>query len=838
MTERETELPIEAVLPELRAALRGASNAVLHAPPGAGKTTLVPLALLDEPWAGRGTIIMLEPRRLAVRAAAARMASLLGERVGETVGYRIRLDSRVGPETRIEIVTEAILTRRLQRDPELAGVVAVIFDEFHERNLHADLGLALSLEAQEALRPDLRLLVMSATLDSAPVARLMGGAPVIASYGRAFPVDIRHAPAMPRDTSRATEAAVTDAVRRAIAEEDGSVLAFLPGGGEIRRVAALLKDTLPQGVDVRPLYGALPPAEQDTAIAPPPPGRRKVVLATNIAETSLTIDGIRVVVDSGLVRRARFHPGSGMSRLETVRTSRASADQRCGRAGRTAPGVCYRLWPKAAEGGFPAFDAPEIAIADLAPLALDLAEWGVADASALRWLDPPPAAALGHARDLLTSLGALDRDGRITDHGRHMASLPLHPRLAHLTISAASTNLGADACLLAAILDEGDVLRGEARHDPDLRRRLASFVQPDPALDRKAAARVAELARRWRRRLDIPEQPVRPEATGRLLALAFPDRVAQRRPGGDGRFLLANGRGALLGKAEPLSGEAWLAVATVDDRGTEGRIHLAAPLSPGEVENLFATAIAEENLVVWNPRDKAVLAERRRRLGAIVLSSDPLPLASYEREVAAALCAGIRAEGLDCLPWMRRSQALRERLAFARATVPETAVGAAGWPDLSDEALLRSLEDWLGPHLAGMRRLQDLSRLDLDAIVEGMLDWPTRQTLDRIAPSHFEAPTGSRVAIDYDGGVPVLAIRLQEMFGTTNHPTVAEGRVPLTVRLLSPAQRPVQVTDDLPRFWRTSYGDVRKDLRGRYPKHPWPEDPATAPPTRHAKRRR
>ena len=838
------DLPIGGVLPALLAALGSRRVAVLQAPPGAGKTTRVPLALLEERWLRDGRIVMLEPRRLAALAAASYMARLLGEPVGATVGYRVRLDTRVSAQTRIEVVTEGVLGRMLVEDPALDGVGLVIFDEFHERSIHADAGLALTLQTRSVLRDDLGVLVMSATLDGAPIATLLGDAPIITSEGRAFPVETRW---LPRRADQRIEAHVASTIRRALESESSDVLVFLPGGAEIRRVAGMLEDPpLPQTVRVVPLYGMLPLDQQELAIAPSPPGKRKVVLATSIAETSLTIEGVRVVIDSGLMRVPRFSPRTGMTRLETIRVSGASADQRRGRAGRTAPGVAWRLWAEHEDRGLVPHRAPEIREADLAPLALMLAESGISDPGQLPWLDPPPPAAYAQARELLGQLGALDSRGALTPHGRRMSGLPMHPRLAHMILAAPPelVGLGLD---IAALLGDRDVLRGEGRPpDADLRLRLEAMRGAGGdggaihgfAIDRNALRRARELSREWSRRLaprgaDAGRGRANPdiERTGSLLALAYPDRIAQRRGAeSGGRFLLRNGRGAVLGAPQALSAEAFLVVAEIDDRGAESRILLAAPLTLEEIEAAAAGAIEREEIVEWDPATRSVQARRRERIGALVLSDAPVRDPDPAR-IAAALLDGLRAEGAGALPWTDGARRVRERIAFAARHEP-------GWPDVTDAALMDSLDRWLAPHLVGLRRLDDLRRLELGDLLLGMLDWRQRAALDEIAPTHLVVPSGSRIPIDYgDPEQPVLAVRLQEMFGCTETPRVARGKIPLTVHLLSPAHRPVQVTRDLAGFWRTSYFDVRKDLRGRYPKHHWPDDPLAATPTNRAKRR-
>ena len=835
-------LPIEPVLPALQEALRSRPGAVVVAPPGAGKTTRVPLALLDEPWLAGRRVLMLEPRRLAARAAARYMARSLGEPVGATVGYRIRLDTRVGPATRLEVITEGVLTRLLQADPALEGVGLVIFDEFHERSLHADLGLALCLEAQAVLRPDLRLLVMSATLAAEPVAALLNDAPIIARAGRSYPVETRY---LPGPVAGWIELAVVRAIGRALAAEAGDILVFLPGAGEIRRVQAQLADLAP-AVRVVPLYGNLAQAEQDLALAPSPPGERRVVLATAIAETSLTVEGVRVVIDSGLMRVPRFSPRTGMTRLETVPVSLASADQRRGRAGRLEPGVCYRLWPQADDRHLARQSTPEMLEADLAPLALELAAWGVADPDQLRWLDPPPAAALAQARDLLVQLGALDATGQITAHGRQMAGLGLHPRLAHMVLRAVPLALGALACELAALLSERDICRGEgAAPDADLRLRLAALRGAGGyPVDAAACRRVRAEAEHWQRQLGLrPGAPGEVDAAGLLLAFAYPDRVAQRRA--TGGFVLRSGRGAAFASPQPLADAAYLVAADLDDQGSESRIFLAAPLSPGDLERHCGDQIAAETVIAWDGAAQAVRARRRTRLGALVLQEAPLADPDPEA-VRAALLAGIAAAGLAILPWTRAARQFQQRLCFLHhlepgrpdAAAAALVATAAHWPDAAAAALVATAAHWLGPWLDGMKSAADLQRLDLVAVLGALLTWEQRRELDGSAPTHLVVPSGSRLPVDYsDPAAPVLAVRLQEMFGLAETPRIARGSVPLTLHLLSPAQRPVQVTRDLASFWRTAYFEVRKDLRGRYPKHFWPEDPLSAPPTQRTRPR-
>ncbi len=826
------DLPVLHALPALQAALAGPGVAVLVAPPGSGKTTRVPLALLTAAWLGGRRIVMLEPRRLAARAAAAYMASLLSEKVGATVGYRVRADTRVSAHTRIEVVTEGVLTRMLQGDPSLDGVGCVIFDEFHERSVHADLGLALCIRSRALLREDLRLLVMSATLDAQPVATLLGEAPVVRAEGRTFPVETHYGSQPGSDRIDSTAAS---AVRRALDAHAGDVLVFLPGAGEIRATERHLRDaSLPNTVDVFSLFGALPLAEQDRAIRPSPAGRRKVVLSTSIAETSLTIEGVRVVIDSGLARVPRFSARTGLVQLATTRVSRASADQRRGRAGRVAPGVCYRLWTEGEHAALLDRTVPEILEADLTPLALELAVWGE-PADALAWLDPPPSSALAQAAELLREMEALDGAGRVTEHGRAIAPLGVHPRLAHMLVRGRELGAAGPACDLAALLSERDVLRSrEGPPDPDVRLRTDALLalragkRVAPGIDVGALRRVRTEGDRLRRRFgDAGDGD--PDATGRLLALAYPDRVALRRDA-RGRFVMRTGRGATVPPEWALAGSDALAIANVDDRGRDGRIVLAAPIPPGMLGVLFAAQVECTDIVDWDDAAGAVIAVRRDTLGALVLreraAADPDP-----GRVTAALLQGIARRGLDALPWTKESRRFLERIRFAATVEPD-------WPDASDDALLHSLDVWLAPFLSGMRRLSDLRALDLIVVLGAWIGWDRRRRLDEIAPSHVEVPTGSRIAVDYsDASAPVLAVRLQEMFGLAEGPAVGDGRVPLTLHLLSPAHRPLQVTRDLAGFWKGSYHEVRKEMRGRYPKHPWPEDPLNAEPTRRTKKK-
>lgn len=826
-------------MPEVCTRLQQGSNLVVQAPPGSGKTTILPLGLLDQAWAKDGRIIVLEPRRLAARMAARRMAELLGEAIGETVGYRVRLDSKVGPKTRVELNTDGVFLRRLQRDPELKGISAVLFDECHERGLDSDASLALCLEAQAALRPDLRLVAMSATLDAAPFARLMGDCPVVTGAGQSYPVETRWRPVT---SQQRLDAAVSGAVQDALSETEGDLLVFLPGIAEIRRVEVALADArLPATVSVLSLYGDLPGPQQDRALQPSPGGQRKVVLSTSIAESSLTIEGVRVVVDSGYMRQPRFSPATGMAKLETVRVSQASADQRRGRAGRTAPGVCYRLWAEAAHGGLPKFTAPEIAVTDLTPLALDLAVWGVRDAAALPWLDPPPAAAMAYAQELLRELEAIDGDGVITAHGKAMADLPLHPRLAHMVIRAHAQGLGGLACALAALLGERDIARvpRHAGRDADLRWRLEIVAGESERhtaphglqIDMNAVKQIRKLAGDWRRQIGAPPHQGPVDEVGTLVALAYPDRIAKKRGGGS--FLLSNGRGAKLDPLDALSREEYLAVAEVDGAQADARVFLAAPISEAELEAQFGAAVTTRDAVEWDERSNAVLARRQRRLGALVLREQPLPEPPAEA-IRAALLAAIAKRGLDVLPWTPALRQWQARVALLRRHLP----AAADWPDMTDAALTQRLADWLAPYLDGVAKLSQLPNIDLHAALTHQLDYAQQKLLDSEAPTHWRVPSGSNIPLDYvQGDVPVLAVRLQEMFGYADTPTVAAGRVKLLLHLLSPARRPLQVTSDLAGFWQSSYRAVRAEMRGQYPKHDWPENPLAAAPTARAKPR-
>lgn len=817
-----TPLPIDAVLGDLTATLAHSSTVVLVAPPGAGKTTRVPLALLDAAWAGNKKIIVLEPRRIAARAAAERMAQTLGEKVGETVGYRVRFGSKISRATRIEVVTEGIFTRQILDDPELSGVAAVLFDEFHERSLDADLGLALARDAQQGLREDLRILVMSATLDGARVAKLLGDAPVIASEGRAYPVDTRY---LGRKPDVQIERQMADAIATALRADAGSVLAFLPGAAEIRRTQTFLGERVSDpNTEIVPLFGALDATVQDRAISSPPKGQRKVVLATSIAETSLTIEGVRIVVDSGMARVPRYEPDIGLTRLETIRASRAAVDQRRGRAGRTEPGVCYRLWDEPQTTSLEAFTRPEILSADLSSLVLDLAHWGATDPSTLAFLDSPPLPALTEARALLRELNALDEAGRITPEGNSLRALALPPRLARMIVDSHRLGAGEEAALIAAILTE----RGLGGDSADLDTRIDNFRR-----DRSQRVQSArQLAERWAKQVaasepfDVEDHSL---STGLMLALAFPDRVAKNR--GNGSFVLANGRGASVEQTSALAKSPYIAVAELTGTAANGRILLAAPITQTEIEQQFADHIQTDDEVTFDRSAMALRARRRKKLHAITLSEQPLSIAP-SADTARVLADGLVVGGMDRLPWSKPLKQWRDRVMFLRAASPDE------WPDLSDNALAEKRSEWLAPALFNKTSLAGFSAGDLSDALMALLPWELRARLDREAPTHFEAPTGTSLPIDYDAEQgPTIAVRLQELFGLTVHPSIAKGKIPLVLELLSPAHRPVQVTRDLPGFWRGSYAAVRTDLRGRYPRHPWPEDPASAPPTRRVKPR-
>lgn len=839
----------------MRTQLASREAVVLSAPPGSGKTTVAPLALLAESWLAGRTILMLEPRRLAARLAAAFMARQLGEEVGQTVGYRVRFEAKVSPATRVEVVTEGVLTRRMQDDPELAGVGLVIFDEFHERSLQADLALALCLDVMGGLRDDLKILIMSATLDTGGVSRLLGNAPVVMGAGQTYPVGIEYCRTgqllQPREISKQVAAAI----HKALTEQPGDILAFLPGAAEIRHTQALLAAVLPPAeaqIAIHPLYGDLSLAAQTAAVQPDREGRRRIILATPIAETSITIEGIHTVVDSGWKRTPQFDPNSGLSRLTTQRISHASATQRAGRAGRLGPGHCYRLWSTGEEHGLKPFDPPEILAADLSQLVLDLARWGVASSDALRWLDPPPAGHFAQAQSVLLALGALDHQGRITPVGRKMAELPVHPRLGLMLLATAKHGATGLACDLAALLSERDIIKGRDR-SADIEDRLhalAAFRTDGPAAarsleaDTDACRRVEQTSRQLRDHLPKPARKkggdtavptaAAPAATaGDLLALAFPDRIAQRRAAGQGQYKLTSGRGAVLPAHDHLTAHEYLAVAELDAGRIEGRIFLAAPLAKEALLSLFAARLQQEEKVYWEEQSGTVKGQRLLRLDELILETTPLTKPSSEA-VLAALLSGIRGLGLAALPWNDKARELQARLQSMRLWQPE-----ADWPDVSDGCLLESLDQWLPPYLTGMRSAEHLKKLDLFAILSALLDWRLQSRLDREAPTHLTVPSGSKVRLRYTPGEPpVLAVRLQEMFGLADTPKICNNTVPVLLHLLSPAQRPMQITQDLRGFWEGAYHEVKKELRGRYPKHHWPDDPRQAQPTSRIKPRK
>ncbi|HKT36307.1 MAG TPA: ATP-dependent helicase HrpB [Nitrospira sp.] len=863
-------LPIEDVLPELRQALSQGSNVLLTAPPGAGKTTVVPLSLLDAPWLSGHKMLMLEPRRLAAKAAAHRLAATLNEAVGETVGYRMRLDTNVGAHTRLEVVTEGVLTRLLLNNPELDGYGAILFDEFHERSLQADAGLAFALETQRLIRPELRLLVMSATLDCGPVSQLLGDAPVICCEGRMFPVETRY---LDRPLTGSLETAVVQCIRRSLAQDAGSLLVFLPGMAEIRRVERTLLDGgMDKSVRIAPLHGDLPQADQDKAIEPAPRGTRKVVLATSIAETSLTIDGIRVVIDAGRLRAPRFDPRSGLTRLETIRVTQDSADQRRGRAGRLEPGICYRLWTEQEHQTLSARRPPEILDADLSSLLLEIAQWGVSNPLELSWLNPPPSGAMAQAKELLTGLGALDANGRLTSHGRQMAGLSLHPRLAHMLIKSIAMGCAGVACELAALLSERDVLRAASSRQTDIRLRLdllhGNRIEVSVgSADSRTLERITRTARRWEEQLErvtalrMHRTSTDVDPSGILLAMAYPDRIAQRQDGSEARYLLANGRGASFAHPDPLAAESYLVIAELDAGSQWARIDLAAPLASKDIKELYPAQIVDSEAVVWDERNRSVRATRQRRFGALVLSEEALSKPDSAL-IAAALLDGVRRAGLHTLAWTPELQHWRTRVRFlrrlgqrdvaasrGRADEPgqrdvSASRGRAGeiemnspWPDVSDERLAETLNEWLGPFVLGMTTLERVQRMDLTRPLHALLSHAQEKELNRLAPTHVTVPSGSQIRLEYAEDPPTLAVRLQEMFGCKDTPRIVNGTVPVMLHLLSPAKRPVQITKDLASFWTNAYPEVRKELRGRYPKHHWPDDPLAAPPTAKTKRR-
>lgn len=821
-----TQLPVDRAIPRVRTALDDNEIVILEAPPGTGKTTRVPPALLDAHWLHGRRVVMLEPRRVAARAAAERIATERGERVGQSIGLRTRFDTRIGPSTRLEVVTEGVLTRMLIADPSLEGVGAVIFDEFHERSIHADTGLAFFRESRAALRDDLRLVLMSATLDADRLAREFGGATIVRVGAPSHPVETRYRPPAP---GRRAEDDVADAILEALGEYGGDVLVFLAGVADIDRTARALSGRIPDSVRITPLHGALPAAEQDRALRPAVSGERKVVLSTPIAETSVTIDGVRIVVDSGRRRRPEIDVGRGMSRLRTVNASQAATDQRRGRAGRQAPGLCVRLWAETDQARRRPDEPPEILTADLTQLALQVAAWGAGTPAEVPFVDPPPPAAWHAAVDLLSSLDAIDEDRRLTDHGRAMVDLGAEPRLAHMMLRGRDIDASATACDLAAVLADRDLLTG--RNPPvDLRLRIEALGKGQKGVDEGRRRRARELARRWRRRLDAGDTPPDLDLVGPLVSLAFPDRIAQRRRE-PGSFLLASGAGVDAPPDDPLARQPYLAVAETRGVGADARIVTAAPLDREDLDSMHAARIEERARGEWDPKTRDVAFEKQERLGALVLRRTPDPEPDSEA-VREALLAGVRREGLSLLEWDEAARRWRSRLAFLHR------VDSESWPAVDDDTLIEELDEWLGPALGNARRRADLQAIDCRAALNNLLDWRRVRDVDRLAPTHVEVPSGSRIPIDYEAETPVLAVRLQEMFGLRETPTIAGGEVTLVVHLLSPAHRPVQVTSDLAGFWETSYHDVRRDLRGRYPKHEWPEDPTSAIPTNRTKRRR
>ena len=824
-------LPIEKVLPDILSSFGAHRNVILSADPGAGKTTRVPLALLQEEWLDAKRIVMLEPRRLAARRAAEYMAEQLGEHVGSTVGYRIRGESKIGRATRVEVVTEGILTRFLQADASLSGVGLVVFDEFHERSIHADLGLALTLDAQAHVRPDLRILIMSATLDILPLTGMMDDVSTVKSEGRTFPVATRY---LDRPHDGHVESLVAATIARALQEEGrGDVLVFLPGQREIRKVESLLEQKeLPENVRVHLLFGEASADQQRLSLAPAFKGTRKVILSTSVAETSLTIDGVRVVIDSGLARVARLDPRRGMSGLVTTPVSQAVADQRRGRAGRQGPGVCYRLWSEKQHAELPGFPLPEIQLADLAPLALDLARWGDPEGKKLKFLSPPPPAHLAQARDLLHRLGALDEKGHLTDHGRAMSEVAVHPRLAHMLIRGKQLGLGSLACDVAALLEERDLLQRAESTDVDILSRWRALHEGSVG-DKFARDRVRSQSARLRQFLGMRDESMPEDKLGVLLALAYPERVGRRRGAHGERYQLSGGTGAILPKGSPLARFQYLAVADVDGSGGEVRVFLAAPLGERDLLEVFADQIDTIDEVHWDPRHQNVVARRVTRLGALELSEGPFEPES--RLLVRVMVEGLRALGLDVLPWSKDAVSLRARSEWLRTH----GLAGEGWPDLSDGHLMETLDRWLGPHLVGVTRRSQLKKLDTMRIMRSLFTPQQLRNLEQLAPTHVVVPTGSRIPLDYSKETqPVLAVRLQEMFGETETPTIARGKVKVLLHLLSPAHRPLAVTQDLPSFWKNAYIGVRKDMRGQYPKHEWPENPLKAEPTRRSKRRK
>ncbi len=823
-------LPIDDKIPQLQQALSHHCCCLLQAEPGAGKTTRVPLALLQQPWLQNQKIILLEPRRIAARSAASYMAQQLKQKPGDTVGYRLRLDSKIGPNTRIEVVTEGILTRMLQDDPALEGVGCIIFDEFHERSLQADLGLALTLQCQQLFREDLRILIMSATLEQQALLPLLGpDLAVVQCPGRSFEVKTHY---LGGDLFRFNADKMSQALITAIDQHTGSLLAFFPGAGEIRRVQqALARQTLPDNLDIIPLYGALGPEQQDRAMALPPPGQRKLVLATDIAESSLTIDGVNVVIDCGLTRKPRFDPNSGMSKLITHRISLASATQRQGRAGRQQLGHCYRLWHQSQEIGFEGYGAAEILHADLAPIALELAQWG-SDETELNWINTPPAAHLQQARTLLQQLGALDADNVITKMGQAMVKLGSHPRLSHMMLKAKKLGQGALACDLAALLGEKDLLANSGPRPADVRLRLEQFYSLRGS--RKASAlihRIQQTSQRWQRQLKISDSSTDSDQAGLLLCFAFPDRIAQRRGPSSQHYRLRNGRGATFFDRDALASHEYLAIADLDGKQADARIYQAAPIDLKLLQKNFPDQIKDRTEISWDDNSGSVRARQKSYLGKLIINDQPIKHPAAE-QISAGLLAGIRHKGLDSLPWNNKARSLQARTLVVKRYLLDT-----DWPDLSDQALTDTLEQWLSPYIEGFRKLDQLKQLDLYSLLQNLLTWEQQQQLQQWLPSHFKVPSGSNISIDYSSrDEPQLSVRIQELFGLQQTPALMQGKLPLTIELLSPARRPIQITKDLISFWSNTYPEVCKDLKGRYPRHYWPDDPYQAEATRGTKK--
>lgn len=825
-------LPIYEIIPSLKQACQENNRLVLQAPPGAGKTTVVPLELLNESWLGNKKIIMLEPRRLAARAAARRMAEILGEKVGETVGYRVRMESRIGAHTRIEVVTEGVLIRKIQSDPELSDTGIIIFDEFHERSLEADLGLALSLDIQEGLREDLKILVMSATIDGDRIARLMSDAPVLNSVGRSFGISYRY---LDNKITGRIEDETVNVILKALKEEKGSILVFLPGAGEIERTRKLLEEKqLGQNVIICPLYGMLPYEDQDRAIKPVPEGMRKIVLSTDIAETSLTIEGIRIVIDAGQSRTAVFDIKSGMTGLDTSVVSKASADQRAGRAGRLEEGVCYRLWTEAANRALKPYNDPEITNADLVPLVLNLALWGVGNPAKLKWLDIPDPVSVEQARGLLYSLGALDKNNLITDHGRRMAKFPMHPRLSHMIIKSAELGYGRLAITIAALLQERDILQLKPDFKSvDFRLRIEAIEMvrmgdlkgvKNLGCQINTAKNIIRQISNWQNEFKITAETLNIEKTGLCLATAYPDRIAGRRQNMFGKYILSGGRAALLHIEDPLNTEKYLSVANLDKGLSDARIYIAAPLLLEDIEEHFEFLISQEQIIEWDDKQEKVNAQNKIMLGKI-----PLKVTNIENpdagKIISTMVTGIRKLGLETLPWDKKSISLKKRVELVKNEYD------ADFPNFSDEHLSSTLEDWLGPFLENITSRAALKKLNLYEILKNSLSWQQNKLLEQLAPIHFKVPSGSEIAIDYSVNPPVLSVKLQEMFGALTSPSILDGKLALSVHLLSPARRPLQITSDLSGFWKNSYSEIKKEMKGRYPKHPWPDNPLEAIPT-------